>query len=230
MAIGTPVDLGNHNQAASTTNILTTGADSPVGSLIIVFVSYVTVADTLSSVADSAGNTYVVLENFVGTGVGIGIAYCSNSTIDLPNGGTITATFGGSTASEISACNVSGANGGVDLQNQTDSGLAAKNINDVVSGTPAVANEIFFGVLGTATTPGSVTYNGANAFVVVGASSASTPTIAKGRLIISSIAAVTARFSWGNSVNYAFDLVSFKITPPATFVPFVSVYPPLLAQ
>ena len=101
----TVATLGTRTQTASTTSVLTTAGNAcAAGSTIIVFTSYVTVADTLSSATDSAGNTYKTpIDNIAGTSVGIGWVYAVNTGTNLPIGGTITLTYSGSTVSAMAA-------------------------------------------------------------------------------------------------------------------------------
>lgn len=230
MAIGTPLNLGNHDQAASTTNILTTSVnDAPVGSLIVLLVAFTTVADTLSSVADSAGNTYVVIGNKTGTGIGVGIAHCSNSAFDLPVGGTITATFAGSVTTKISAIVVSGCNGGVDKSGIVDSGLAAVTTAAMVTGVLAVADELIVNLVGTAGT--AATFTQSSGFTKIGQNITTAPGILSSYKIVAVTTSVSCTSTWTTANNYAALMVTFQITAAAaTFVPFVSVYPPLIAQ
>lgn len=213
MAIGTPVSLGAHAQAASTTNVLpVSGSSAVAGSLIVVFAAYATVADTLTGVADSQGNTYTVLDNFAGTAIGVGCAYCSNSAFSLTGVDTITATFAGSVSSEIEAVSVSGANGGVDKSALTQSGLAATAFSgNIASGTLAVADEVLFGFTGYPAAQGLVSNNGGAAFtqlVSVGAS----PRLYTSYLVVAATTTQNFNISWPTANNYAADLISFKIT------------------
>lgn len=216
MAIGTPLLLGSHNSAAATTNALTTATnDCPVGSLIVVFAAYSTVADTVSGVTDSAGNTYVVLDNFVGTGIGVAICYCVNSAFDLPVGGTITVTFGGATASSISAVTVPNAATAspVDKHAITDSGLAATTTNAMSTGVLAQADSIIFNLVGTAAGPG-VTTASAGFTKIAGLSG--TPTVFPEYKIVASTVSTSCTPTWGTANNYAADMVVFKGVSPVT--------------
>lgn len=211
MAIAYGGNLGKNNAVGATTNVLTTsGFAAPPGSLIVVTVSFATVADTLTSVSDSAGNTYVVLENETGTGIGVGWAYCVNSTTNLPIGGTITGTFGGSVTTELTANYVTGIVlvGPVDVSAKTSNGLAATAAASVATGTLSQANEILFAVIGAPTTFGAVTFGG-SWLAAIGAGAA-TPALAVGYQIVASTASVAWAPTWVNAVNYVSDLISFK--------------------
>lgn len=213
MAIGTPLGLGTHNQVASGTNILTTSTnDCPVGSFIIVYVSFTTIADTLSSVADSAGNSYTVLENELGTAIGIGIAYCISSTFDLPVGGTITATMGGTVTSEIGASCVSGIaiSSPIDVSAKTSNGLAATAAASVSTGTLSQPTEILFGLLACTASTGAITLGGSWNQLANSSSSASTPTVTIAYQIVSSTASVAWAPTWSTARNYVTDLITVK--------------------
>lgn len=227
MTIGTPLPLGAGTGFAATTATLTTATNAaPVGSLIVVFARYTTVADTLSSVADSAGNSYTLLENITGTGIGIGIAYCAGSTVNLPVGGTITGTFAGATNSTITSGVVSNAASvPVDAHNKTSQGLAATTTGAIATGVLTQADEVIFSFTGTVST-GTPWTDDAAFTVLTGAISASHRVSYK---VVSSTASVSATTTWSGANNYVCDLVSFKGST-ATFVPYTSVYPALLAQ
>lgn len=205
------VTLGNHNQAAATTNVLTTVTnDCPVGSLIFILTAYTTVADTLVSVTDSAGNTWQTpIDNVTGTGIGIGVGYAKNSTVDLPIGGTITATFGGSVTTSVVGVCISGAatTTPLDIHNINTTGLAATSATTLNSGTLNNSVELVIGVFGTASTASSPTCNGSfgGGFQLNGIPSAKICALA-----VASTASVAFTPSWTNVNNYASDMLSFS--------------------
>lgn len=97
--IGTPVALGNNGGVggSSTTVTLTTTANAPAGAAIIVGVYAPSTTISLLSVADSAGNTYAIDASRVPAALArrVYIASCPNP-VNLPLGGTITATYSAS--------------------------------------------------------------------------------------------------------------------------------------
>lgn len=98
MAIGTPLTLGSFNVGGSATTVtLTTTADAPAGHAIIVGVYAASTTISLSSVTDSAGNTYVIDASRIPATLArrVYIASCLNP-VNLPLGGTITATYSAS--------------------------------------------------------------------------------------------------------------------------------------
>lgn len=206
------VTLGSAHGTAATTRALTTATnDCPIGSLIVAETANVTIIDTLSSVVDSAGNTWQTpIDNLSGTGIGIGWAYAVNSTVDLPIGGTITATFSGSTTSALSAVCIGGAatSSPLDVHNQSANGLAASSATTVNSGTLSQANEILLGGLNTATTSGTVTCGGSFTKTNAGASATPNPTICT--LIVAATTSVAFSPTWTTSPNYITDLISFE--------------------
>lgn len=218
LAFFSAIGIGNHNQAAALTNVVPTTADCPPGSTIMVSASFLTVADPLTGVVDSAGNTYQTpIDNISGTGVGIGTAYAYNTLNDLPSAGTITATLGGSVTSTVGALCLRGASSSDPLDTHANSavGLAAMASTTVNTGTLALPREFVVGVLGTpASMGGGPPCNGNYA------RSVSSPTSAPALIMCqqtptTGTASVAFSPTWTNANNYAVDLMSFK-GPPAT--------------
>ena len=120
---------------------------------MLLLASHITVADTLSSVADSAGNTWQTpIDVNVGTGVGQGIAYAANTTANVPVGSTVTATFSGSTVAQISVRCVSrraDANTPIDKHNNFTTGTASTSAT-VSTGTLSQATELIIGFVSLA--------------------------------------------------------------------------------
>lgn len=208
------VTIGMHHMTTGTTNVLTTTTnDCPVGSLIVVTAGYVTVADTLSSVIDSAGNTWATpFDNIAGTGIGIGWAYAVNTANDLPIGGTITATFGGSVATQLNAVCISGAATAapLDVASQSANGASATSATTVNSGTLSQANEILIGGFVSATASNTVTCGGSYTRINT---ASGTPSGTMCTQIVSSTSSVSFAPTWVTSANYVTDLVSFKAAP-----------------
>lgn len=209
----TIVTLGNHNQAASATNILTTVTNSCVaGSTVVLSSAYVVLADTLASVTDSAGNTWKTpFDNITGTGVGVGFAYAANTTADLPVGATITATFNGSTNTTIAAACVRSMTGTIatDTTAATSQGLAATSATTVNSGSLATSTDVAFGFLAAPTSQGTATCNGSYSKT---GNSVTTPSITTCFQILASSSSLAFSPTWTNAVNYVSDLITFKGT------------------
>lgn len=136
MAIGTPVELGNNGNAIGTTLIITTGAVANVGDTIIVAISGPT-ANTVSSVQDSAGNTYVDDRDRVGTNHN-GWVYRASVTIQLSSGGTITINKTNNGITGAAAIAVSG----LDTATPLDATGAANGSSTTPSASATTANAI----------------------------------------------------------------------------------------
>lgn len=119
MSIGAPVVIGSGVVATgNTSQTITTTADAPAGTTIIVFLGpgiHSSPAHTVSAVGpDSAGNTYTIaaLTNSVASSATdpIYVAYTdAQNTVDLPIGGTIPITYSTSgNPKQAIACSVSG--------------------------------------------------------------------------------------------------------------------------
>jgi hypothetical protein len=130
MAIGTPTGIGSATgTGTSDTVTLTCSASASVGDLVAVEVSSSTTNRTLSSVTDSAGNTYSI-DRTGNDAAQSGNVYIASSVLTsaLTSGvSTITATFANSVSSirQIVAAKVSGnwSGGGVDVANsEVDTG------------------------------------------------------------------------------------------------------------
>lgn len=92
MAIGTPVSLGTPvaSSTSLTTIPLTTTSTVAAGDGIVVAIGYTT--GTVSSVADTNGNTYTVDRVQLNGAAGVAIAACPQSA-GLASGGVITVTY-----------------------------------------------------------------------------------------------------------------------------------------
>lgn len=211
--IANAVTLGFHNQAAATTNVLTTATnDCPVGSLAYILTGYTTIADTLSSVTDNSTggpNSWVVIENKTTTGIGLGVAYAV-VTHDIAVGNTITGTFAGSVTSEIyGTCVPSGVVtvSPLDISNKSQNGLAAAAAASVSTGTLAQPVEILMGTLATAADSGITTAGGS--WTNLGRST-STPGLMTSFQIVSVTTTVAWAPTWVTNNNYVTDISTFK--------------------
>lgn len=209
--IGTPAQLGHKETVAASTGVITTAAnDCPVGSTIVLAAAYTTIADTLSGVVDSAGNVWQTpIDNTTATTVGIGFVYALNTTVDLPIGGTITATFGGATNSQVRAMCISGLlpTAALDTHNHTATGTGT-TATSVATGTLAQANELVFGELGTATSAAGYTPGGG--YSNYATTNTNTPSVTLSFKTVAATTTVTFAPSWTTSSNYVSNILSFK--------------------
>jgi len=148
MTIGVPVSLGATSAAAgSATLVLTTTADAPVGTLIVVAVGYKN-NGAISSVSDSAGNTYTGNTQTSSSNGSIRLFWTIVAT-DLPQGGTITATYSATANNKLLiAANVSGiaASPADATVGATGTGTAPSVTSGTLNAAAATAGEIVFGV------------------------------------------------------------------------------------
>lgn len=147
MAIGTPVSLGSQ---ASTTNVsttvLTTSAGVTAGDSIIVQFGMDSSTRTLSSVTDSAGNTYNIDQGGSTTGRRMYIASCHNANA-LASGQTITATTDAATSSQrtVSAFTVSGLATSSTLDKVNNNSGTSATWTSGATGTLSQADELAVG-------------------------------------------------------------------------------------
>lgn len=206
----TLANLGQHSVASSATNQLTTAVNAcAAGSTIVVQVSQST--GTLSSVADSAGNTYQTpLDNIAGTTINIAFAYAINTNSNLAAGGTITLTMSASSANAMQAVCLQGLSttAPLDTSNHTAQGAATTSASSVATGALADTNEIILATLGNPTAPGSVTCGGSYTKIAFNG----TPSINLCYQIVASSSSVAFAPTWVNSVTYVTDVISMKTT------------------
>jgi hypothetical protein len=207
---GTPTQLFAGSNLTSG-NPQTTTADAPIGSLIVVLIAAWNSSNgTVSSVTDSAGNTYTLAAQGAAT-VGIpypsAIYFSSNTPNDLPNGGTITVTNSGAVNQSYGAWSVSGCNGGLDTHTTGNaSGVTSSSLS---TGALAQANEIVFG---TTSTAGSLSGLANSAGFTEIAFAPSGNAMAGAYDVVSSTSSVTYNPSWSGSITVAQVLASFKAT------------------
>src|ERR1035437_5436267 len=95
---GTDVGSGqcHGSSTTGTTQACTTTADSPVGSLVVVVAGIRSSSQAITSCTDNAGtpNTYTASFATLINSVAIRVFYAVVTT-DLPNAGTVTCTYGG---------------------------------------------------------------------------------------------------------------------------------------
>lgn len=213
------VNLGANAAVASLTNAIASTLNAvPAGGVILVVAAYATVADTLNQVADSAGNTYVILENIAGTALGVGVAYCENA-IALPAASTITATFAGVVSSQIRAQYISGAQpiGSLDTSGHTAQGLAATSASSVATGGLAASLEVIVAVLACTVNTGTVSSLGS--FTAAGANTSNAPNCRLFAQTVNARDSVAWAPTWVNAGNYITEALSFIAVAPYEWAP-----------
>ena len=145
MAIGTPVQLGSAAGAAgSTAQSLTTTVDSPAGNTIVVLAGLNT-TNTINSVTDSAGNTYVAGLGYTdGANFRQRPFWCSNA-LDLPSGGTITVAF--QTTGGVKLAAAVSVSGLAAADTQAAGATGTSTAPTIATGALGWPNEIVFGML-----------------------------------------------------------------------------------
>lgn len=205
--------LGNRVVTLSTTNALTTVADCPIGSAVLVLAVRTTTASVLSTVSDSAGNSWgAPFDNTVGTGVALSWALSAKTTVDIPLGATITATFSGATISNIAALCVNGAaSSPLDVSANGVSGLAATTSTAINTAVLTQPNEFMVVGLGTAAATGSNSSTGTVPFgrFINGTGTPSAIVFAR---FLSSTSSQPIVSTWANANNYVTDVISLKAT------------------
>jgi hypothetical protein len=187
---------------------LTTTANSPLGATIVAMFSTNMVL-TLSSVTDSAGNTYTVGPTIQsGAGATCAIAYCVNAKA-LGSGGTITGTWSAAATNRgVTAYSVTGI-ASVDVVGAGVFSASSVTSLSMSTGALAQANEVIFGALCVNTTAAGAAASG----FTVGSYNATNDDIVPFWQIVSSTASVTFNPTWTNSHNAAANLVTFKGVP-----------------
>lgn len=218
MAIGTPVSQGTHAYASgalsgSSTMTVTTLANIAAGSLIVVATgNFDSSLRSISSVSDSAGNSYVNATTSANGNNKSEIWYKANCAA-LSSGGTITITFsssfsagGGGTACAASVTGVTTV-GPLDQVAQNNSASATSITT--TTGTLSRANEICFAASYDNDSAG-VTYTEASGFSSINSDIASGARLA---LSYETVAATTAI-----SYTPTFSSAGAIVQPVATFI------------
>jgi hypothetical protein len=203
--------------------IITTGADCPVGSLIVIFTATAAVTSDLSSVTDEVSNSYATLDpqtNAAGV-ISLQWADAAHTTSDLPNGDTISVTFTTNIVQELVAavCITGAATSPLDISGKTANGGAtgATTALTVSSGTLSTANEVI--LVGTALGGNSGTFSCSGSWTKEETqSTGGSPTGTLGGQIVSSTSSVssTACNTWATSQTYIVDMTTWKAAPPQT--------------
>jgi hypothetical protein len=208
---GSPVQLGTAN--GTTTAVITTSADAPVGSLIVV-ASVATNAIAVSSVADNVSNcssAYTALDNAtVASRPTIAVFYCPNTANDLAIGKTITVTVPSTDKVAATAFALGGmATSPADTHAHSSNGASGTSATNVSTGTQGQAYELIVGALALGSTSSAFTPGGQ--FSSIGGLSSSNGSAWAAWTISCSTVGQSFAPSWTTSNAYMADIVSFKV-------------------
>lgn len=145
MTIGTPVQVGTgaSNATANTSTAAVSNA-SAAGDLLVVIVGTSTSTTTITSVTDTAGNTYTAANNIAGTG-NLRMFYCANAAA-LTTSDVITAHYGATGGTKlITAISVPGVATTTPLDVNGAGTTATGTTPSIATGTLAQAAEIVIG-------------------------------------------------------------------------------------
>ncbi len=206
MAVSAPVQLGSATGApGSLTQALTTSIDSPYGNTIVVLVGAST-ANAINAVTDSAGNTYAAGVSYTdGASFRQRPFWCLNA-LQLPSGGTITATFNATGAVKlVGAVSVSGL---AAADSQAAGATGAGTAPSIATGGLGWPAEIVFGML-------SVKTGAADAFTEAPGFTGNSPALATAALrwawqIVTSSAGVTYAPTLGTSRTWGANTLTFS--------------------
>lgn len=198
--------------------VLTTVADCPVGSLIVLFDGGATaVANNLSSIADSASNSYAApFDGHVNAAAFANLIWANaiNTAHDLPLGGTITSTYANNSTNHsfLAICITGAATASpLDISAKTanGAGVAATSATTVNSGTLGQANEVVLAGEAFGGNSGTVTCGGAYTKYETQVSGSTGIATLCGQ-VVASTASVAFSPTWGTSQTWITDLISFK--------------------
>lgn len=210
-SLGTPAQLGTASAASGGVDTLaiTTGPNSAAGNLLVLLAAHGTAAETISSVADSASNTYAAGTQVSSGNFAIRPFYSAASALLLA-GGTITTTFSSNDQQYAAAISIPGVLASSPLDKQAAGTASSGTSPSIATGTLAQANEVVIG------------------FIIVEAGAADTFTEASGFTTGGSIALASnsiLRWAWkettatttvtyaptlGTSRSYIANVLSFK--------------------
>lgn len=220
MAIGNPVSILAPVFTSSVGPFTTSGttANAPVGSLVVLCFGAFGATPSITTVTDSASNTYqaAVVSAFDSASPGLVVAmWYGFVTTALPIGGTFTINGGWATASGMyieDIMSISGLTGVLDATNSTVSATGVTNVSLPV-GPFVTNNEIVIALLAS-TLHGISSYNEGSGFTTQALTNAAVDSWQ----IVSSGSPVTWNPNWTGSVNIAAVIASFSGTP--TLYPF----------
>lgn len=158
MAIAHVQSTSNYVSVAAADNAKAFAGNNTAGNLIVVSIHWAAIARTLSSVVDSAGNTYYEAVTVdTDTGVALSIWYAMNC---VGGANTVTVTWSGATISTIAIHEYSGllTSGALDKTASADSGgVAGTSASSGSTATTTVATELVFGATASANNAGGFT-------------------------------------------------------------------------
>ena len=209
MTISTPVQIGAAASGASTTTlVITTTTASPAGAAIILGIGFVNVATTVTSVTDSAGNTYTVGTLASGSNTRGYFAFSAN-TLALASSGTITITFAVAVtlkgAGAVSVVGLSSAPADTEGAGATGTSTAPT----ITSATLGQRDEIVFGLV-VVNNGFADTFTEASGFSSDTAALVSGIAVRSGYQIVSATTAVTYAPTLGTSRTWVAQIKSFK--------------------
>ena len=209
MTISTPVQIGTATSTTSTTTlVITTGTASPAGACIVVAIGWVNVSTTLSSVTDSAGNTYTIGTLATGTLTRGYFAFSANA-LALPSSGTITFTTAAAVtikgACAVSVVGLSSAPADTEGAGATGASTAPT----ITSAALAQPDEIVFGF--TVVNSGNLdAFTQASGFTANANALPSGCAVRSGYQIVSATTAVTYAPTLGTSRTWVTQIKTFK--------------------
>lgn len=201
----------NQNNGSATTAFATSmgGNACPASGLMVVWVRHSAAAVSVTSVTDSQGNTYALVDQQT-TAPGTVFAYAKGIT-GLTGGNSVTVNTGATSGTEdVALACVTGAQTGSPLDASGNNVTGTGNTLSTASGALAQANEAVFGGVAFATSATTGTScNGSFSRLTNGGST--------GVMLCSQIVAATTSVSfapsWAAGTSYSGDVVSFKGWP-----------------
>lgn len=223
MTIGTPTQLGTAGGAAAGTYVITTAADIPANSTVLVSASIAGTTENITSITDSAGNVYPAEAHFSTTGIGLSRVTLFNALF-MAAGSSITVNFAGATLIKAVTALV--------IPNPTfqlvapagQTGLAATSATTIASGVLGQNAAILFGILVTAAnisgfTPGA-------GWTAIGGLHQAGASVDLAYMIVATSASQNWAPTWTGSANYVSLLRGYA--EPKT--PWTYPWQPLQAQ
>lgn len=217
MGIGTPVSLGtvNTGTSGSSTYTITTGAAVQVGDLVIVGTAYdgsSTIA--ISSITDTAGNTYTRIQQSTSGTTQAELWYCY-SAIAMASSSSINANWasaltGGTPAIAVLAARIPGVMITSPLD-QSAQQAATTATPSVTTGALAIPNEIVFGLAYQ-----GGTYTEASGYTNINGASTNGTTKLSYKTV-NSTSAVTFAPTWSGAFAARTIIATFKAAPASGF-------------
>lgn len=211
----TPITIGTGSTtAAAGSYSITTNADCPAHSIIgVVSSASAGVSNPVTATTDSATggtNTYAVLDTSVNTILNrMDVWLALNTAHDLPNGGTITITYGTTGNRAALFCIPAiGSIGTVDVHNNTSNGAGASPATTVNTGTLVTSQEIILGFLTSANVGVTPAVTPSSGFTVLSSSISSVQMAYVAYQIVNSTASVAWSPTWtGATAGWNSDVI-----------------------